>query len=104
MNMWKVLLLLSSLMMCTSIKVQAATNATPVIQSARNYNCRQVSSAKYQLWSQPPDTNENNEAKPLTKTKKLKHKLVQLDKVAVVNGTKYFEISRRGHNYGWLNK
>lgn len=74
-----------------------ASASSVTTRSARTYNSRVVKSRGWRLWSSPATT------KALRKTGSLSGKLVQLDRVAKMGKTTYFQISRRGHNYGWLN-
>ncbi|WP_164511556.1 C39 family peptidase [Levilactobacillus cerevisiae] len=70
-----------------------------VVTSGRHYHARIVRSAGWRLWNQPYTT----QAKSTRQTGKLQGKLVQIDRVAKRGRTRYFQISRRGHTYGWLN-
>lgn len=77
----------------------AHADAAPTIRSARHYNSRIVAHANYRLWAQPYQTG----VKAVGKTTSLAHKLVQLDQVATTKTGTYFNISRRGHHYGWVS-
>jgi len=69
------------------------------VKSGRSYNSRVVRSKGWRLWNQP----YTKSATAKGKTGSLKGKLVQVDQVAKKGQTTYFQISRRGHNYGWIN-
>jgi len=78
---------------------QAASASSYTVKSGRTYNSRIVRSKGWRLWNQP----YTKQAKALGKTGKLSGQLVQVDQVAKQGKDTYFQISRRGHNYGWLN-
>ena len=82
--------------LATTVTGQAAVTT----KSARTYNSRLVRSRGWRIWTAPYQAGV--EAK--RQTGSLSGKLVQLNRVAKVGKTTYFQISRRGHVYGWVNQ
>ncbi|NLR32831.1 C39 family peptidase [Levilactobacillus tujiorum] len=80
--------------------VQASANTNYQIKSGRSYNSRTIISKKAKLWSTPYQKGDKYTHKT---GKALKNKLMQINKVAKSNKATYYQISRRGHNYGWIN-
>ncbi|WP_261810033.1 C39 family peptidase [Levilactobacillus humaensis] len=82
----------------THLTAQAAT--TYKIKAARTENSRMITKEQTRLWAKPYQTGD----KPTrTAGKALTGKLVQVDQTATAGKRTYFRISRRGHNYGWVN-
>ncbi|BDR61027.1 C39 family peptidase [Lactobacillus xylocopicola] len=79
------------------IGIAPANRAT--IKSARNYSSRIVRSSNWKLWAEP----YTQGSPTMGTTKSLAGKLMQLDKVATTKTGTYFQISRRGRTYGWVN-
>lgn len=77
----------------------AKAAATYTISSARHYNSRVVTSARAKFWQAPYETGVKNKGRAT----KLTGKLLQLNQVAKSQAQTYFQVSRRGHNYGWIN-
>jgi uncharacterized protein YvpB len=73
---------------------------TVAVHSARSENAKIVTGSGYPLWSAPyqKGVRQRGTAKSLSK------QLVQLNQVAKTTSGTYYHISRRGHDYGWINK
>ena len=91
---------LSALVLGCGLALGTTTEANAsTIKSARSYNSRVVRNVNWKLWSNP----YTKGVKSVGKTGALKGDLMQMDKVSTTKTGTYFQISRRGHNYGWVN-
>ncbi|WP_125574139.1 C39 family peptidase [Levilactobacillus huananensis] len=82
----------------THMAAQAAT--TYKIKSARTEKSRMIVKKQTKLWAKPYQTGD----KPTrTAGTGLTGKLMQVDQTARAGKRTYLRISRRGHNYGWVN-
>lgn len=79
--------------------MQSAKADGYTIKSGRTTNSQIVRSRGWRLWQHP----YAQRVKALRKTSKLSGKLVQIDRIAQQGKQTYYQISRRGHRYGWLN-
>lgn len=77
----------------------ASASATYTVKSGRQYNSRVIKSKGWRLWSKPYVKG----VKSVRKAGNLTGQLMQVNQVAKKGQTTYFQLSRRGHNYGWIN-
>lgn len=91
---------LSLLLVVSYWQSSVARAQTVTIRSARSESSKMVTGGGYPLWSAPyqKGVKQRGTAKVINK------QLVQLNQVAKTTTGTYYHISRRGHDYGWINK
>lgn len=86
-------------LLLVGVQSASASTTTYSVKSGRQSNSRVIKSKGWRLWNKPYVKG----AKSVRKAGNLAGKLMQVNQVAKKGQTTYFQLSRRGRNYGWIN-